>query len=45
MIIDVKGTRLSVKDGAVTLKGNIQVDGRLTVKGNFTTSGGTVNLN
>lgn len=45
VIIDVKGTRLSVKDGAVTLKGNIRVDGSLTVKGNFTTSGGTVNLN
>lgn len=45
LIVDVKGTRLSVKDGAVTLKGNIQVEGNLTVKGNFTTSGGTVNLN
>lgn len=45
MIIDANGTRLTVKDGAITLKGNIQIDGSLKVNGNFTTSGGTVNLN
>ena len=51
LIIDVKGTRLSVKDGSISNKGNISIEGDLNVKGNtvmtgnLTTSGGTVNLN
>lgn len=51
LIIDVSGTRLSVKDSGMKITGNISIEGNLNVKGNtvmngnLTTSGGTVNLN
>lgn len=45
IVVDVNGTRLSVKDGGISVKGNVSVEGNLSVKGDFTTSGGTVRLN
>ena len=46
VIVDVNGTRLTVKGGSVQVDAaTITMNGNVTVKGNFTTQGGVVNLN
>lgn len=46
VVVDVKGTRLTVKAGKVQIDAaEVAINGNLTVKGNFTTTGGVVNLN
>ena len=46
VVVDVKGTKVTVKSGAVQVDAaTITLNGNVTVKGNFTTTGGVVNLN
>ena len=46
IIVDVNGTRLTVKGGSVQVDAaTITMNGNVTVNGNFTTQGGVVNLN
>lgn len=46
IVVDVKGTRMTVKAGEVTVDAaTIKLNGNVTVNGNFTTQGGVVNLN
>ena len=46
VIVDVNGTRLTVKGGSVQVDAaTITMNGNVTVNGNFTTQGGVVNLN
>lgn len=46
VIVDVSGTRVTVKSGIVQVDAaNITMNGNVTVNGNFTTQGGVVNLN
>lgn len=46
MVVDVKGTKVTVKAGSVQVDaGTITLNGNVTVNGNFTTQGGVVNLN
>lgn len=46
VVVDVQGTKVSVKSGAVQIDAaTITLNGNVTVNGNFTTTGGVVNLN
>lgn len=46
VVVDVKGTKVTVKGGSVQVDaGTITLNGNVTVNGNFTTQGGVVNLN
>lgn len=46
IIVDVSGTRITVKAGVVTVDAAaITLNGNVKVNGNFTTAGGVVNLN
>lgn len=46
VIVDVKGTRLTVKGGSVTIDAaEVKINGNTTINGNLTTQGGVVNLN
>ena len=46
IIVDVKGTRITVKSGKVQIDAaEVIINGNTTVNGNFTTRGGIVNLN
>lgn len=46
VIVDVKGTRLTVKGGSVTIDAaEVTINGNTTINGNLTTQGGVVNLN
>ena len=46
IIVDVKGTRITVKSGKVQIDAaEVIINGNTTVNGNFSTRGGIVNLN
>ena len=46
IIVDVKGTRVTVKSGLVQIDAaTVKINGNVTITGDLTTTGGTVNLN
>lgn len=46
VIVDVSGTKISVKSGAVQIDAaTVKINGNVTINGDLTTQGGTVNLN
>lgn len=46
VIVDVKGTKITVKSGAVQIDaGAVTINGNVTINGGLTTQGGTVRLN
>lgn len=46
IIVDVNGTRVTVKSGLVQIDtAEVKINGNVTINGNLTTQGGVVNLN